>query len=762
VTAPRRFPRGIRDKLLLSFSSLVAVIALFVILFFPARLERQAMRGIASKAEAIRDIAAHSLAAALVFDDTTAALDAATSTAADREVSSFTVLDADGRILIARGEATSVPPGGSTGSARSPDGATWLAWAPVLHETRRVGAITIGFSLAGVRADVATARRAGLVVGLLIFLVGFAMVMGISTYITRPLTDVAHTVDLIAAGDLSRRAIEPPDEEVARLVRPFNSMVDGLVAAQSDLSRTNEQLEARVLDRTQELRQTSETLQSLIDLAPQAIIAVDTAWLITRWNQAAHQLFGWTAAEVVGRRVPFIPLDRQQEFRDRQRRFDAGETVPPVEVDCMRRDGHRLTVLLSAASQRTASGVITGFIAVVTDLTDRKALETQLQQAQKMEAMGRLAGGVAHDFNNVLTVVTMSAAMLQDGTLSAEQREEVEEIRAAALRATTLTRQLLTFSRRQIVKLVPLSLNAVLVEMEGMLRRLLRANIEFSTSLDPRAGAVVADAMQVQQVVMNLVVNASDAMPAGGSLLVSTTGTALDDAWVRAHPGARPGAHVRLDVTDTGVGMNPATMARIFEPFFTTKDADQGTGLGLATTYAVVAQVGGHIAVDSSPGRGTTFHVYFPVSETATVIDVPAQTRNVTVMPRGSETVLLVEDNNDVRKNVLRILERAGYTVLEAGNGQSAIDLAVAYDGVIDALITDLMMPGMNGRALADRIALQRPEIGVVFMSGYTDDTVNRAGIVGETRQFLQKPFTPLQIADAVRTVLNGALLARV
>jgi two-component system cell cycle sensor histidine kinase/response regulator CckA len=758
----QRFPRGIRDKLLLSFSALVAGIALFVVLFFPARLELQAMRGIAAKADAIRDIAAQSLAAPLVFGDTTAAREVANSTSADREVSSFTVRDAAGQILVARGDTTPAPPDDSTGSAESRDRTTWIAWMPVFHESRRVGAVTIGFSLAGVRADVATARRAGLVMGLLIFLVGSAVVMVISTYITRPLTDVARTVNLIASGDLTRRAVEPPDEEVARLVRPFNAMVDGLVAAQSDLSRINGQLEARVLERTQALRETSETLQSLVDLAPQAIIAADESWLVTRWNQAAQQLFGWTADEVMGKPVPFVPPEKQEDFMARKKSYESGEGAPLQEVEYLHRDGRRLTVLVAASAQHSASGAMTGFIAVVTDLTERKSLETQLHQAQKMEAMGRLAGGVAHDFNNVLTVVTMSAAMLQDGTLTDEQREEVEEIRAAALRATALTRQLLTFSRRQIVKLEPLSVNAVIRDMDGMLHRLLRADIEFTTSLDPEAGEVVADAMQLQQVVMNLVVNASDAMPAGGILRVTTAATTLDDDYVRAHAGAVTGRHVRLDVTDNGVGMTPATIARIFEPFFTTKAVDQGTGLGLATTYAVVTHVGGHVTVDSKPGLGTTFHVYLPVREVAAVIAEPEQPRAPDAMPRGSETVLLVEDNNDVRHNLLRTLQRLGYTVLEAENGEAALALAAAHDGVIGALVTDLMMPGMNGRALADRIALERPDIGVVFISGYNDDTVNRAGIVGETRQFLQKPFTPLQIADALRTVLSGMTLALV
>ncbi|MDQ8164280.1 MAG: ATP-binding protein [Gemmatimonadota bacterium] len=750
--------RGIREKLLLSVSILVAAIAIFVYAFFPARLERQAMSGIAAKAATIRDMTAYALGAGLYFGDTTAVGEVVRGLALGREVSAVTVRNAAGQVVAAQGGQGIAPAGrpDSAGGAVNAAGDTYVTWAPVRHDGRPIGDLTIGLSLAAVTRDVADARRFGLAFGLVIFAVGFVAVLGISAIVTRPLTAVLETVEQISAGDLSRRAVEPQDAEVAPLVRGFNRMVDGLVGAQAELARSNELLETRVDERTREVRSAIDMLQSLIDLAPQAIVTTDLDWRVTRWNAAAAQLYGWPAADIVGAVVPFEPPERAAEFAAVRTQLAAGDVIGPLEVEHVRRDGRHVSVLLAANPLRDSDDRIVGYVSVVTDLTERKSLELQLRHAQKMEAVGRLAGGVAHDFNNVLTVISTSTTLIKDGPLTPDQLNEVEQISAAALRASAFTRQLLTFSRRQIVKLEPVKLNDVIGDIEKMLRRLLRANISCAFELGPDVGLVVADVTQLQQVILNLVVNASDAMPNGGDLTVRTAGVVLDDRYAQTHAGVRLGAYVLLTVTDTGIGMDSATANRIFEPFFTTKESGQGTGLGLATTYAVVSNLGGHIDLVTSPGVGTTFKVYIPAlpADAATASMTQPIAREATVAAQGSETILLVEDEAAVRLMVRRTLLRLGYNVMDAPDGNAALTLAEAYDGPIDVLVTDIMMPRMDGRALADKLARVRRDIRVVFISGYTDETVNRIGLVRSGRTFVQKPFGADRIGRAIREML--------
>jgi two-component system cell cycle sensor histidine kinase/response regulator CckA len=779
VSRRPRFIKGIREKLLLSFSLLVASIAVFVFAFFPTRLERQAMHALVDRAEGVRDMTAYSLSAGLFFGDTAAVKEVLAGAARGHDIQFLAVRDATGRPLASRGEGptearfASVTPRGYV----TDDGATYVTSTSVMHGRMRIGSLVVGVSLADLRRDVATARRLGMLVSLLIFVLGFASVYAISTLVTRPLTAVSHTVKRIAAGDLSLRGVETSDAEVAQLVQAFNHMVDSLAGAQAELSGINQELEVRVDARTAELqnaiaeqrrvqdalgqseaeaRANSEMLQSLIDLAPQSIIGVDLDWKVTRWNKASVDLFGWTPNEVLGNELPYVPDDQREELRLRRSVIEAGRSVVPVEVVRMRKDGTRVSVLLSAGMLRDREQRPAGFIAVVTDLTDRKSLEEQLLQSQKMEAIGRLAGGVAHDFNNMLTVITSSVGMLLEEDERPEDRDDLEAISTAALRASALTRQLLVFSRKQVVHLQSVNISEIVRDTGPMLRRLLRENIQLTTTLAPRLGMVTADPTQLEQVIMNLVVNASDAMPEGGALAIETHDVVVDQAYARHHAGVAPGNYAKLVVRDTGIGMDATTMGKIFEPFFTTKEVGHGTGLGLATTYAVVTRLGGHIHVQSEPGRGTTFEIILP----QTMAD-ESQTRSATpsagsaALVAGQATVLLVEDDDNVRHALRRTLTRQGYTVLQASDGEHGLAVAAGHDGPIDVLVTDLMMPGMNGRVFADKLLQARPSVRVVFMSGYADDTVKREGLVDATHTFLQKPFTGAQLTKTIRDVTS-------
>ncbi len=381
---------------------------------------------------------------------------------------------------------------------------------------------------------------------------------------------------------------------------------------------------------------------------------------------------------------------------------------------------------------------------------ERLQLQQDLARAQKLEAIGRLAGGVAHDFNNVLTAILGSAELLMLDTPPGEHaREEVEIIRDAAIRAQDLIRQLLAFSARQVLQPVVLDLNDLITDLGRMLRRLIGEDLTLDTDLAPDLCAVRADPGQVEQVLVNLAVNARDAMPDGGRLAIRTANVdATDGGDVPAGP------YVLIEVTDTGTGMDAPTLARVFEPFFTTKERGKGTGLGLASVYGIVRQSGGHIAVTSTPGVGTSFRIHLPRVDAP--VDAAPAPRVVSVPAAGTETVLVAEDEQMVRVLIRKVLEQAGYTVLLASGGAEALQLAARHAGPIQMLVTDVVMPGMNGRELARRLLELRPDTKVLFLSGYADDAVERHGVLDPGTAFMQKPFSPGALASRVREVLGG------
>ncbi|HET7791236.1 MAG TPA: PAS domain-containing protein [Gemmatimonadales bacterium] len=402
------------------------------------------------------------------------------------------------------------------------------------------------------------------------------------------------------------------------------------------------------------------------------------------------------------------------------------------------------------------TGRTTQVVHAFQDVTDLKQLEDQYRQSQKMEAVGRLAGGVAHDFNNLLTAITGYAdLLLEDLPAGGPHRADVREIRAAASRATDLTRQLLAFSRQQVLQPKVLDLNAVVRDAQSLLQRVIGEDVRLEIHLTPEPGRVKADPGQLEQVIINLAVNARDAMPKGGRLTIGTDIVRLDEAFARTHHLAVQGPHVMLAVTDTGTGIPLELQAHIFESFFTTKERGKGTGLGLATVYGIVKQSGGAIWVYSEPGKGATFKVYLPqVEELAELLD--AARHPATPPPAGTETILLAEDDPAVRAIAREILDRAGYTVLLAPSGQQALDAAKQFPGEIHLLMTDVVMPGMSGRQLAEALLAVRPGVRALFTSGYTDDVVLRHGVLEEGVPYLQKPFTADALARKVREVLDG------
>jgi two-component system, cell cycle sensor histidine kinase and response regulator CckA len=388
--------------------------------------------------------------------------------------------------------------------------------------------------------------------------------------------------------------------------------------------------------------------------------------------------------------------------------------------------------------------------------TERQHLEAQLRQAQKMEAVGRLAGGLAHDFNNLLTVLSTHSYLLLRGLHPGDPLYQyARRIQEAVERGTALTRQLLSFSHRHVLQPRVLDVNALLAKMTFMLRRLIGEHIALVTRLDPALGRITADPGQLEQVLLNLAINARSAMPQGGELTLETTNVELDGAYARQHLGVAPGPYVRLTVRDTGVGMTPEIQPHIFEPFFTTKAPGEGTGLGLAMVYGIVTQSGGHIAVDSAPGRGTTFTIYLPQTKAPT--QAHASGPILTKPPCGGETIFVVEDEPEVRIAVREALRMSGYVVLEASDGSEALPISASHQGPIHLLLTDVVLPGMSGPELAQRLQSGRPALQVLYMSGYPHDAIASHGVVGSATLLLQKPFTPDVVARKVREILDAA-----
>jgi len=511
---------------------------------------------------------------------------------------------------------------------------------------------------------------------------------------------------------------------------------------------------------TQEsLRRSESNFRSLVMNAPYGICRCDALGILQDANPALVSMFGYaSAAELTGRHLGSLYADAQQWFQTADY-FHARKEFNNLTTECVRKDGSAIAARISGRSIPNGKGKDKDggtFEIFMEDVTETRTLELQFRQAQKMEAIGRLAGGIAHDFNNLLMVISgYSEFLLERLGPDPRLRGPAQEISNATERATSLTRQLLAFSRKQMLAPKVLGLNEVVNENLKMLTRMIGEDIDLVMVPGPGLGAIRADPGQIDQVIMNLAVNARDAMPQGGKLTIETANVTLDENFARTHTPLTVGDYVMLAISDTGVGMDNDTQSRIFEPFFTTKGA-KGTGLGLSTVYGIVKQSGGFIFVDSQPQRGTAFRAYFPRVDGGEDAAAAQDSIGLPHAGRGHETVLLVEDETNLRRLARQYLETQGYTILEAEDGAAALQIIDGYRGAIDLLLTDVIMPGMNGRELAAHITKLLKSVRVLYMSGYTENAVGHDGMLDAGINLLQKPFSLPALKDRVREVLDS------
>jgi PAS domain S-box-containing protein len=691
--------------------------------------------------------------AALSFGDAKSAREVLSALQAKQNVINACIYNKDGRVFasysrdVAHSDCFPPP---AQAQATAIVNHNMVLFQPITLNGKSIGTIFIEADLTDLSARLARFLEIDFLVLLASLAAAFLLSIRLQRLISGPIRELADTaLSVSTREDYSVRATKRGDDEIGVLFDQFNSMLDRIQQGDIALQEAQSELENRVAERT-------SYLNALIENSPLAILVLDSGQKVQLCNPAFEKLFQAVPQEDIGKPVvALFPNEKTLPEASAASGAKSNETPVNLTTRRKRKDGSFVDVELHLVPL-IVNGRVLGSLSIYQDVTEQRMLERQLRVAQKMEAIGRLSGGIAHDFNNLLGVIIGYIQVMKRSLLPGNSSYEyAEEIEKAGQRAVSLTRQLLAFSRQQVLEPVILNLNTLVSEMEKMLPRLIGEDIQLNLILDPAIGQVKADSGQIEQVVMNLAVNARDAMPDGGKLTIQTANAELDTVFEREHPGSVPGQYVMLAVTDTGTGMDPETQAQIFEPFFTTKERDKGTGLGLATVYGVVKQSSGYIAVESEIGKGALFKIYLPRIEQPVATKSESSQAPLTV--RGSETILLVEDAEPLRKLAHMFLRDNGYQVLTAADGAEAQQVAEQNPGPIHLLLTDVVMPGINGRVLAERLAPRHPAMKVLYISGYTDSFIAGHGVLEEGTHLLHKPFTEEVLVRKVRELLDAS-----
>ena len=777
----------------------VTLLAMLLVYFYGREMERAKYDALSKRAAAIATGLANECEYGLMAGNKTLLQQAVVKVLAQSDVTAAVVYDETGKAMAAAGRVDNADGVKLVQSHRQPafvgsppgEGERLAEfYMPVLLQPTSIlldaetdaatpqigqplGLIALTISQASTDLAVHQAQRtAAVLTGLSALAVSLLALLAVRR-MTQPLRKLVAGTEELADGNLGARVSVTSSDEIGELARSFNNMATTLQQSQAEVLSYQRDLEQRVAARTAALQESNRQLQeaeakyrTLVEQLPGityiAEIGMDGRWLYV--SPQVESLLGFSAAEWMAeptRWAKQIHPDDLETVRAGKTRLAAEGGTFYGDYRILARDGHIVWFRDLAVAIHDATGQPRRLQGVLLDITDAKQTEAKFLQAQKVEAIGQLAGGVAHDFNNILTAITgYSELTLRRLAVSDPLYLNLQEIHKAADRAAGLTRQLLAFSRKQTLQPKVIDLNTVLVDMDKMLRRLIGEHIDLATLSGRDLGRVKADPAQIEQIIINLSVNARDAMPYGGSLTVETDNVTLDTRYARTHNDVTPGRYVMLAVSDTGVGMTNEVKAHLFEPFYTTKGVGKGTGLGLATCYGIIKQSGGHIAVYSEPGRGTTFKVYLPFVDAEadalkpTTPDAPAA--------GGQETVLLVEDEPAVREMAALVLGELGYRVVAASNGVEALDVVAQRTGDdFDLLVTDVVMPQMGGKELADQLSVSRPNVKVLFTSGYTEDAIVHHGVLEPGIAFLQKPYTTAALARKVRSVLDVVVPGR-
>src|ERR1700722_3524701 len=687
-----------------------------------------------------------------IFGDAKSAAEILSALQAKENVTNACIYRKDGQVFAtysrdAAHRNFSPPPAQAQSSAIA--GGSMALFQPITLNGNPIGTIFIEADLLDLDARLIKFLEIDCFVLLASLAVAFVLSTRLQRAVSGPIRELADiALSVSSRENYSIRATKRGKDEIGLLFEQFNGMLDRIQQRDTDLQMAHQELEKRVAERT-------SYLNALIENNPLAILVLDSEQKVQLCNPAFEILFQCTQQQAIGKSVvELFPNEKALAEASADSGGTSYRTSVSLTTRRRRKDGSYVDVELHLV-QLTVQGRGLGSLGIYQDVTQRGVLEKQLRMAQKMEAVGRLSGGIAHDFNNLLGVILGYIQVIKRGMVPGSSSDEyAEEIEKACRRAVSLTRQLLAFSRQQVLEPVILNLNTLVADMQKMLPRLIGEDIEVRLILDPAIGQVKADAGQLEQVVMNLAVNARDAMPDGGKLTIQTADAEIDAVFAMDHPGSVPGRYVTLAVTDTGTGMDPETQTQIFEPFYTTKGRDKGTGLGLATVYGVVKQSNGYITVESEKDKGSLFTVYLPRFEQP--VSAPAKDTPEPLTARGSETILVVEDAEPLRMLAQLFLKENGYQVLTAAEGTEALRIAEEFSGPIHLLLTDVVMPGMNGRVLAERLAPTHPTMKILYMSGYTDSFIAGHGVLEPGTHLLRKPFTEGVLMRKVRDVLDA------
>ncbi len=756
---------GLRTKLALVVTSLLAVICIVISVYVPSRAREARLVALEGETLAVAKLTAFSVGPALLFEDESSArelLDGA------RESTGVAFL------VVERPNGTELARSGPVEAAGH-----IVLEVPVEHVGERIGGVRVGSSLAPLAAEISRMRLTIWSLALGLFLVASAVIVILGAYLTRPLREMVATAHEITAGRWDRRAPVSSRDEAGELAIAMNLMLDRLAGSRRDLESLNENLEQRVATRTLELEQeVAERVrgQAALEKANErfalaaaavegAIYDVDIASGTCLWTDGLTRVFGHAGGAACSSMDWWLSQIHDEDRASVGEQFTSDVAAGRDHASEYRfhhLDGRYRNVVDRGRAIRDADGRVTRMVGIMVDVTPIRQLEEQYLHAQRMEAVGRLAGGIAHDFNNILTTILGYEEIIR-GRLSANDpaRPDLVEIRRSGERAAALTQQLLAFSRKQATRPSELDLTDLVENLQRMLQRMLGEDVALRCESGGTALWVRADRAQVEQMIVNIAVNARDAMPGGGTLRISSSERRLDEEFARTHLGARPGSYALIELRDDGFGMSPETLARLFEPFFTTKAVGEGTGLGMSIVYGIVEQHQGYVWVESAPDQGTTVRIALPL------IAAPAKRKELRAESRplerasSAKRILVIEDENSLRKMIVRMLRGRGYEVLEAPDGEAAVTLAAATEGPIDLVVSDVIMPVLGGREAVRRLRETRPDLRVIFMSGYTGDRVPIDGDLEPGCEFLAKPFQLAELLRRLRVAFDAGTAAK-